>query len=75
MTTEVSLPLAANSHKITPELSAEQIRGRSNSIGYAENRFQGKQAQMKLVCEKLKEKGFIPTELIENEVIWFYKYL
>lgn len=51
-----------------------QIRGRSNSIGYAANMFSGKSAQMQQVCEKLKEKGFIPPQLIENEVIWFYKY-
>ncbi|RKP04338.1 hypothetical protein CXG81DRAFT_23112 [Caulochytrium protostelioides] len=40
--------------------------------GYSANRFAGKQAQMMTVVQLVKERGFIPPELVENEVAWFY---
>ncbi|CAG8595145.1 6822_t:CDS:2, partial [Acaulospora colombiana] len=43
-----------------------------NSVGYSENIFDGKADQMLKVCEYLEEKGFIPKELVKNEVKWFY---
>jgi glutamate dehydrogenase len=41
-------------------------------MGYASNVFAGKAEQMKRVSEYVKEKGFVPKDLIENEVSWFY---
>ncbi|RIB12517.1 Glutamate/Leucine/Phenylalanine/Valine dehydrogenase-domain-containing protein [Gigaspora rosea] len=43
-----------------------------NSCGYAPTVFDGKADQMLKVCEYLEEKGFIPKELVRNEVNWFY---
>ncbi|CAG8550783.1 9839_t:CDS:2 [Diversispora eburnea] len=43
-----------------------------NSIGYSENIFDGKADQMLKVCEYLEGKGFIPKDLVNNEVKWFY---
>lgn len=45
------------------------------SEGYSENEFQGKADQMEQVVAYIKEKGFLPESLVENEVTWFYKYL
>ncbi|KAJ3183114.1 NAD-dependent glutamate dehydrogenase [Geranomyces variabilis] len=40
--------------------------------GYASNVFAGKQEQLQKVCSYVEEKGFIPKELVLNEVSWFY---
>jgi hypothetical protein len=40
--------------------------------GYTTTVFEGKHDQMIKVCAHIKEKGFIPVELINNEVAWFY---
>lgn len=44
------------------------------SEGYSENMFEGKADQMEKVVKYIAEKGFLPENLIENEVTWFYKY-
>jgi glutamate dehydrogenase len=44
----------------------------TESVGYVNNVFHGKNDQMKQVCNYVTEKGFIPKELVENEVSWFY---
>lgn len=41
--------------------------------GYSSNIFEGKPEQMKQVADFISSKGFLPIELIENEVAWFYK--
>ncbi|KAG5456178.1 MAG: hypothetical protein BJ554DRAFT_4147 [Olpidium bornovanus] len=41
--------------------------------GYSPNVFPAKQQQMADVCANIEEKGFIPKELIVNEVTWFYR--
>jgi glutamate dehydrogenase len=43
--------------------------------GYARNEFPGKEEQMVHVCSHIRQTGFIPSELIENEVSWFYNNL
>ncbi|RKP25932.1 hypothetical protein SYNPS1DRAFT_14937, partial [Syncephalis pseudoplumigaleata] len=45
---------------------------RRDSSGYNVNVFEGKQEQMLKVCEHIQETGFIPKELVQNEVTWFY---
>ncbi|KAJ3048167.1 NAD-dependent glutamate dehydrogenase [Rhizophlyctis rosea] len=40
--------------------------------GYASNVFAEKQEQLLKVCAYVEEKGFIPKELVFNEVSWFY---
>lgn len=40
--------------------------------GYVDVVFDGKQEQMLEVCKCIEEKGFIPRELVQNEVAWFY---
>lgn len=42
------------------------------SDGYNVNVFKGKQEQTVKVVEFLESKGFIPKELVQNEVSWFY---
>lgn len=50
------------------------IKDRKMSIdGYSSNIFEGKPEQMKQVADYISSKGFLPNELIENEVLWFYK--
>lgn len=41
--------------------------------GYSSNIFPGKGAQMGVVANFIKTRGFLPPELIETEVAWFYK--
>jgi hypothetical protein len=43
--------------------------------GYTDNVFLGKQEQLAKVCSFIEEKGFIPKELVQNEVSWFYGYV
>ncbi|KAJ3367531.1 NAD-dependent glutamate dehydrogenase [Allomyces arbusculus] len=47
----------------------------TNPSGYADNSFGGKGEQMVQVAAHLAEKGFIPENLIQNEVQWFYTNL
>lgn len=44
----------------------------SDSLGYSTTVFAGKQQQLLQVCDFVKQKGFIPADLIQNEVAWFY---
>ncbi|KAJ3063213.1 NAD-dependent glutamate dehydrogenase [Podochytrium sp. JEL0797] len=50
------------------------LPGASKTSGsdYSSNVFSGKQEQLKQVCVFIEEKGFIPRELVTNEVQWFY---
>jgi len=41
--------------------------------GYNDNVFSGKQEQTIKVAEYIASKGFIPHDLVQNEVSWFYK--
>lgn len=43
-----------------------------NVDGYNANIFPGKNEQMVQVCQYLEKSGFIPQELVQNEVSWFY---
>ncbi|KAI8984710.1 Glutamate/Leucine/Phenylalanine/Valine dehydrogenase-domain-containing protein [Mycotypha africana] len=47
----------------------------SNESGYAANVFAEKESQMLKVCEYLDKLGFLPKELVQNEVQWFYSNL
>jgi hypothetical protein len=49
--------------------------GQYGHSGYTENIFGGKQEQMLKVAQHIAEKGFIPKELVQNEVQWFYTYV
>jgi len=46
-----------------------------NESGYNSNVFTGKAEQMKSVSIYVKEKGFLPSEVVESEVNWFYQNL
>lgn len=43
--------------------------------GYDANVFAGKKEQMVQVGEYLENSGFLPKELVQNEVSWFYGYV
>lgn len=43
--------------------------------GYADNQFEGKAEQMAQVAAYIAERGFIPENLLETEVAWFYNNL
>lgn len=43
------------------------------SDGYAVNSFENKPEQMDKVVKYIQERGFLPAELTETEVAWFYK--
>ena len=43
--------------------------------GYTSNIFPGKDEQMEMVAEIIARLGFIPKDLVRNEVLWFYHNL
>jgi glutamate dehydrogenase len=43
-----------------------------DSIGYSNTVYAGKNDQMIQVSQYVAEKGFVPKELVDNEVSWFY---
>jgi glutamate dehydrogenase len=43
--------------------------------GYQQHVFPGKSEQLKNVAAYVREKSFIPQELVDNEVQWFYENL
>ncbi|KAI7492811.1 NAD-specific glutamate, partial [Hortaea werneckii] len=43
--------------------------------GYVAPEFKGKQEQMEQVMDQVEEKGFIPSDLVEDETKWFYNDL
>lgn len=45
----------------------------NNESGYAANVYEDKESQMLKVCENLEQIGFLPKELVKNEVSWFYR--
>lgn len=74
------------SARVPPEinLSMSPTHGRSASIfsnnevarsdGYSINIFSDKTKQMTEVVRLIQSHGFIPAELVQAEVKWFYKY-
>ncbi|KAF2862994.1 NAD-dependent glutamate dehydrogenase [Piedraia hortae CBS 480.64] len=46
-----------------------------SSSGYIAPKFEGKEEQVQLVQERLDKLGFIPSELVETETLWFYNGL
>ncbi|KAK3058129.1 NAD-dependent glutamate dehydrogenase [Extremus antarcticus] len=43
--------------------------------GYVAAKFEGKEKQMEDVMDEVETKGFIPADLVESEVKWFYNEL
>lgn len=56
----------------TPRIIPQE--GTSGS-GYVAPTFDGKEQQMEAVMDGVEDKGFIPPELVESEVKWFYMEL
>jgi len=59
----------------TPIATHLALSGKNHKIhektGYTDTRFAGKEEQFQKVVKALKSKGFIPNELVENEVHFF----
>lgn len=65
---------AASSSNAAARPNSSLRKDRKMSIdGYSSNVFEGKPAQMAQVASFIAEQGFLPAELIETEVAWFYK--
>ncbi|THU97587.1 NADH-dependent glutamate dehydrogenase [Dendrothele bispora CBS 962.96] len=67
-----------DSHLAVPGLSrtTSEISHRLKNLpGYTTPVFKGKEEQRALVQEEVAAKGFIPQELVANEVNWFYSNL
>lgn len=45
----------------------------ANTTGYTDTVFEGKRDQAAAVTKLLKDKGFIPPNLVDAEVQWFYQ--
>lgn len=43
--------------------------------GYTDTTFAGKDEQAQKAIAQIKESGFLPQELVEAEVMWFYQNL
>ncbi len=46
-----------------------------NTSGYTDTVFDGKSEQAAAVQQRLRAKGFLPAELVDAEVAWFYQNL
>jgi hypothetical protein len=46
----------------------------NDALGYTSSVFLGKAEQMVKVASYVNDKGFVPRELVDNEVSWFYGY-
>ena len=60
--------LAMGGHS-TPRVLPEE------GSGYVAPQFEGKAKQMEAVMNGVDERGFIPSELVEQETKWFYDSL
>ncbi|KAJ8456442.1 hypothetical protein ONZ45_g18719 [Pleurotus djamor] len=60
------------SSRNSSDTSSHRIK---NLPGYTTPVFKGKEEQRALVEADVAQKGFIPQELVSNEVNWFYTYL
>jgi glutamate dehydrogenase len=69
MPTHLSVPGSGQS---TPRIIPQEGAGGS---GYVAPNFEGKAEQMEAVMDGLEAKGFVPPELVEEEVKWFYNSL
>lgn len=67
--THLSVPGSGHS---TPRIIPREGSGGS---GYVAPVFEGKEAQMEAVMNAVEDKGFVPPELVDNEVQWFYNAL
>ncbi|KIM52317.1 hypothetical protein SCLCIDRAFT_32751 [Scleroderma citrinum Foug A] len=64
--------LANGSSKTASEASLQRVQ---NLPGYTTPVFKGKEEQRARVQAAVAAKGFVPRELIANEVNWFYSHL
>ncbi|KAL5039431.1 NAD-dependent glutamate dehydrogenase [Batrachochytrium dendrobatidis] len=62
-------PLAVTASLAPPNGKMQKV---ADAVGYASTVFAGKKEQMLEVCTYVSERGFIPKELVNNEVSWFY---
>jgi glutamate dehydrogenase len=46
-----------------------------SSSGYVAPAFEGKERQMEVVKDAVSERGFIPDDIVDSEVDWFYHSL
>ncbi|KAI0298145.1 NADH-dependent glutamate dehydrogenase [Multifurca ochricompacta] len=65
-------PYSNSSSQSGSDVSLHRIK---NLPGYTTPVFKGKEEQRAKVQENVTAKGFIPRELIKNEVQWFYEHL
>ncbi len=50
------------------------MSAKNRSDGYNDTVYAEKDEQLKKVVALVREKGFVPAELVQNEVSWFYGY-
>lgn len=53
--------------------SALNTTEQDDGYGYNANVFPEKESQMVKVISLIEQTGFMPKELVQNEVSWFYK--
>lgn len=63
------------SPKPTTHLSVPSGTSTPSGSGYVAPVFEGKEKQMEAVMDGVEDKGFLPPELVESEVKWFYNEL
>ncbi|KAI0770618.1 NAD-dependent glutamate dehydrogenase [Fomes fomentarius] len=65
----------ASGHLQVPGQPVEAIQRLKNVPGYTTPVFKGKEEQRAKVQANVAAKGFIPRELVVNEINWFYSHL
>lgn len=69
--THLSVTSTSSGHSSPRVLPAEGLGG----SGYVAPTFEGKEKQMESVIESVLEKAFIPEDVVQGEVEWFYDQL
>jgi len=75
-----SIPASIDASAITLHITKDvaeppgKLKRQGSITGYHQHQFVAKVQQMQQVAENIKSKGFIPPELVNNEVSWFYGY-
>lgn len=68
------MPSPQPTHLAVPGAMVQRTLNDEGS-GYVAQTFEGKEQQMNKVADEVDNKGFIPSEFVENEVKWFYDAL
>lgn len=64
--------MSATASPVTYSSTPDKTHTVDDGYGYRANVFPDKEKQMTKACSYIEKTGFIPKNLVKNEVSWFY---